>query len=75
VIAAYARRMEHPGRAVRLAAARAWCAWGDAMLSLEPNAQPDVHGGQPDDDTPARALLRAIEQNPETMRRLLQSAA
>jgi putative transcriptional regulator len=26
-------------------------------------------------DAPARALLRAIEQDPETMRRLLQSAA
>lgn len=38
VIEGYARRMEHPDRAVRLAAARAWCAWEDAVLSLEPNA-------------------------------------
>ncbi|HEX5136744.1 MAG TPA: prolyl aminopeptidase [Planctomycetota bacterium] len=36
VIAAYARRMEHPDRSVRLLAARAWCAWEEAALSLEP---------------------------------------
>jgi proline iminopeptidase len=40
VIAAYARRMEHPDADVRLAAARAWCAWEDAVLSLEPSASP-----------------------------------
>ena len=51
VIAAYAHRMEHPDRSVRLAAARAWCAWEDAVLSLEPNARPNVYGGRPDDDT------------------------
>ncbi len=37
VIAAYADRMQAPDPAVRLAAARAWCAWEDAALSLEPN--------------------------------------
>jgi len=36
VIAAYARRMEDPDQSVRLLAARAWCAWEDAVLSLEP---------------------------------------
>jgi proline iminopeptidase len=39
-IEAYARRMEHPDRAIRFAAAKAWCAWEDAVLSLEPNAAP-----------------------------------
>jgi proline iminopeptidase len=38
VIEAYARRMEHPDPNVRLAAARAWCDWEDAVLSLEPGA-------------------------------------
>lgn len=51
VIDAYAHRMEHPDRGVRLAAARAWCAWEDAVLSLEPNARPDVYGGRSDDET------------------------
>jgi len=35
VVAAYARRMEDPSPEVRLAAARAWCAWEGAVLSLE----------------------------------------
>lgn len=51
VVAAYARRMEDADRAVRLAAARAWCAWEDAVLSLEASAQPAAYGGQPDDET------------------------
>jgi proline iminopeptidase len=36
VIAGYARHMEDPDAMVRLAAARAWCAWEDVALSLEP---------------------------------------
>jgi proline iminopeptidase len=36
VVEAYARRLEHPDRSVRLAAARAWCDWEEAVLSLEP---------------------------------------
>jgi proline iminopeptidase len=36
VIEAYARRMEDPDPAVRLLAARAWCDWEGAVLSLEP---------------------------------------
>lgn len=56
VIAAYSRRMARPDRSVRLAAARAWCAWEDAVPSLEPNPRPNVHGGQPDDD--ALAFVR-----------------
>jgi proline iminopeptidase len=35
VIRSYARRMEHADAGVRLAAAHAWCAWEDAVLSLE----------------------------------------
>lgn len=38
VITAYARRMAHPDVDVRVEAARAWCEWEDAVLSLEPNA-------------------------------------
>jgi proline iminopeptidase len=40
VVAAYARRMEHPSPEVRLAAARAWCAWESAVLSLEATQTP-----------------------------------
>ncbi len=36
VITAYANRMEHPDQSVRLLAARAWCAWEEAVLWLEP---------------------------------------
>lgn len=50
VIAAYARRMEHPERAVRLAAAHAWCAWEDAALSLEPHGAPSPYAEQPAGD-------------------------
>ena len=39
VIGAYARRMEQADETVRLEAARAWCAWEDAVLALE--------GGEP----------------------------
>jgi proline iminopeptidase len=45
VISAYAARMEAPDPAVRLAAARAWCAWEDAALSLEPNPDAGLFGG------------------------------
>jgi proline iminopeptidase len=50
VIAAYADRMEDPDPAVRLAAARAWCAWEDAVLSLEPQAAASLFGGMPASD-------------------------
>lgn len=42
VVAAYARRLEHPDLSVRLEAARAWCAWEDAVLSLEPRPSPGL---------------------------------
>ncbi|TXS49147.1 prolyl aminopeptidase [Streptomyces sp. t39] len=48
VVAAYARRMESPERAVRERAAADWCRWEDAVLSLEPHGAPDVYSGRPD---------------------------
>ena len=45
VIAAYARRMEDPDETVRLAAARAWCDWEDAALSLEVDPGVRPYGG------------------------------
>ena len=45
LIAAYARLMEHPDRAVRERAAAAWCAWEDAVLSLEPRASGGIAAG------------------------------
>jgi proline iminopeptidase len=50
VFAAYARRMEHPFPTARLAAARAWCAWEDAVLSLEPAAEASLLGSLPMND-------------------------
>jgi proline iminopeptidase len=50
VIAAYARRMEHVDAMVRLAASRAWCAWEDAVLSLEPQAETSPYGGMSTED-------------------------
>ncbi len=35
LVAAYARRMEDPDRSVREKAAADWCAWEDAVLSME----------------------------------------
>jgi proline iminopeptidase len=35
LVAAYVQHLEHPDIDVRLAAARAWCEWEDAVLSLE----------------------------------------
>lgn len=40
LIQAYAELMEHPDQAVREQAARNWCTWEDAVLSLEPTAKP-----------------------------------
>jgi proline iminopeptidase len=45
--AAYARLMDSPDLAVRERAATLWCAWEDRVLSLEPNAKPDVFSGRP----------------------------
>ena len=63
LVAAYARLMENPDPDVRAKAAADWCAWEDAVISMEPNGTPRVQrpaarraaGLRPD----LRALLRA----------------
>jgi proline iminopeptidase len=50
VVAAYASRMEHPDSRVRLAAARAWCAWEAAVLSLEPRADENSYANKSTED-------------------------
>ncbi|MEV5241122.1 prolyl aminopeptidase [Streptomyces cinnamoneus] len=47
-VGAYARLMEDPDPGVRAKAAADWCAWEDAVLSLEPDGAPDPYGGRPD---------------------------
>src|SRR6266508_1116233 len=42
LVAAYARRMEDPDPRVRADAAHDWCAWEDAVVSLEPNGRPNA---------------------------------
>lgn len=49
LVAAYARRMEHPDPAVREKAAHDWSAWEDAVISLEPNGTPNVYSDRPPD--------------------------
>jgi proline iminopeptidase len=53
VIAAYALLMEHSDAEVRLAAARAWCEWEDAVLSLEVNATESPYANLPPSDVVA----------------------
>ena len=40
LVAAYARLMDSPDQQVRADAAASWCAWEDAVLSLEPGGKP-----------------------------------
>lgn len=47
LLAAYARLMEHPDPGVRERAANSWCAWEDAVLSLEPAGRRGVLGDRP----------------------------
>jgi proline iminopeptidase len=47
VVARYARLMESPDRAVRERAARAWLAWEDAVISLEPRGKPNAYSDRP----------------------------
>ncbi|MPZ00815.1 MAG: prolyl aminopeptidase [Actinophytocola sp.] len=49
LLAAYARLMEHPDADVRARAAVDWCAWEDAVISLEPNGVPNVYSDRPSD--------------------------
>jgi proline iminopeptidase len=47
LVAAYARLMEHSDPTVREKAALQWCAWEDAVLSLEPNGKPNPYSDKP----------------------------
>ena len=47
LLAAYARLMEHPDPGVRAHAAANWCAWEDAVISLEPNGVPNAYSDRP----------------------------
>jgi proline iminopeptidase len=43
LVAAYGRLMEDPDPQVRARAAIDWCAWEDAVVSLEPNGRPNMY--------------------------------
>lgn len=45
----YSWLMESPDRAIREKAARDWCAWEDAVVSLEPGAKPNLYSDQAPD--------------------------
>jgi proline iminopeptidase len=47
LVAAYARRMEDPDPLARARAAQDWCAWEDAVISLEPNGKPNAYSDRP----------------------------
>jgi proline iminopeptidase len=47
LVAAYARLMENLAPAVRAAAAAAWLAWEDAVISLEPKGTPNAYSTRP----------------------------
>jgi proline iminopeptidase len=49
IVAAYARRMDDPDLGARLRTAREWCAWEDAVVSLEPQGTPGVYSDRPED--------------------------
>jgi proline iminopeptidase len=46
LLAAYARLMENPDRAIRAKAAADWLAWEDAVISLEPNGMPGMYSAR-----------------------------
>jgi proline iminopeptidase len=47
LVAAYARLTDDPDPAVRAKATDDWCAWEDAVLSLEPSGSAHPYGGRP----------------------------
>jgi proline iminopeptidase len=51
LVAAYARLMENPSLEVREKAAIDWCAWEDAVISLESNGHPGQYSAKPPADT------------------------
>ncbi|MFD3610352.1 prolyl aminopeptidase [Streptomyces atroolivaceus] len=50
LVAAYARRTESPDPDVRARATADWCAWEDAVLSMEAGAGPSPYSGRPGRD-------------------------
>ncbi|MFI0716495.1 alpha/beta fold hydrolase [Streptomyces inhibens] len=46
LLAAYARLMENPDRAIREKAAADWLVWEDAAISNEPNGVPGMYGNR-----------------------------
>lgn len=50
LVAAYARRMEHPDLYVRESAAAAWCAWEDSVLSQEEYGSASPYSDHVDDE-------------------------
>ncbi|MFI0709898.1 prolyl aminopeptidase [Streptomyces inhibens] len=55
IVGAYARLMEDPDPAVRERATADWCAWEDAVLSLESYGSPNPYG-----DRPSKARLGLV---------------
>ncbi len=49
IIAAYANLMEHPDPLVRQKAAKAWCQWEDAVVSLEPGGKTNFYSDKEPD--------------------------
>ncbi|MBW1600759.1 prolyl aminopeptidase [Streptomyces sp. JJ66] len=56
--AAYARRMTDPDRREQQRAAADWCAWEDAVISLEEHHGPTPYGGRP--SASQLALVRIV---------------
>jgi len=56
LLGGYVRLMADPDSGVRERAAAAWCAWEDAVLSLEPTTRSGVYGDRPARD--AQAMVR-----------------
>lgn len=57
--AAYARRMQDPDPEVRARAVDDWCAWEDAVVSLEPSGNPTAYSGRPPETKPAFVRITA----------------
>ncbi|MER7183223.1 prolyl aminopeptidase [Streptomyces hyaluromycini] len=49
LVAAYNRLLNSPDAAVRVAAARAWCTWEDAVIAHEVLGSPGAYSDRPDD--------------------------
>jgi proline iminopeptidase len=47
LVEAYHRRLHDPDPAVRVRAARDWCDWESALVSVDPDARPDPRRSQP----------------------------